>query len=158
MSRVSSLGATLLLTLIVAACGDDGLSPTREYERAYARWTEQGLTHYTVEVRVSCFCPPTLHYWHRITVADDSVTAAVLVDSSATSAEVGPSHPEWYSTIDQMFTEIARVRGRRDGSRVDATYDVVTGIPTQISFRAPPGVADGDASYSYRALQPALIQ
>ncbi len=142
--------------LALSGCGESALSPSDEVARlqALARWTAQGLVQYTVETRVSCFCPVELNQWQRITVAGNVVTAVVPVDSSG---ESGSPVLTWYSSVDELFARIATAGSATDGSRVSAEYDAVTGLPTVVSFEAPPGVLDGGAVYYYRKLRPAPV-
>ena len=156
-----ALAVALVTTLSLVACGDDGLGGAEERAlvRAVAQWQSLALTYYTVEERVSCFCPPELQAWHEITVANDSVIAARRVEDLTAGPLPAPTaRPEWFATVDDLFRRIAAVQRATDGSRVEATYDPTTGLPTLVNFFAQPGVADGDAAYRLRALKPGLVQ
>lgn len=143
----------LATAFLVAGCGDDGISPTaRELEVAAARWEAQGLTRYTVEARVLCFCSPELADWHELEVVRDSVVAARRLDPrNGASAPAG-----WFRSIEATFAFARRWPREQRGNRIEADFDPQTGLPVRVTFLAPPTVADGDAVYAFRALKPGL--
>ena len=63
-----------LAPLAAAGCGGP-LSPLQrsELERARARWESAGITNYTVESRIRCFCPGHLAVWTRLSIRDNRV-------------------------------------------------------------------------------------
>jgi hypothetical protein len=153
--------AAMLAAMVLGGCGDDALSSTeiRELSAAKARWDAQRLTHYTVEMRVSCFCVPIIAEWHELTVADNVVTdARLVVTPGSVLPPGGPVDPENFPSVDRLFARIVDAGRATDGSRVEARYDDTTGLPVEISFFAPPNTLDGGATYYLRALKPALIQ
>lgn len=142
-------------TLLLAACGDDGLSPElAELERAQARWTAQGLVHYTVEARILCFCPPAMNQWQELTVADDSIIAIRPVDASYPEL----AQAAWFSTVDDVFRRVRSWPTSMRGNRVEAVFDDETGLPRSVDFITSRDIQDGGARFEFRALKPGLFQ
>jgi hypothetical protein len=154
--RVHRVATALTALLVVAACGDDGVSPfqQRQVDRAQATWDAQRLTYYTVEARMSCFCPPPLGQWHELTVANDSIIALRRL-------EPGPgepvANPEWFATVDEVFRRVRSWNGSMRGNRYEATFDEVTGLPLTVNLITSPNIADGGVGYYFRALKPGLV-
>lgn len=143
-----------LSTLLLAACGDDGLSPQQaDIERAQARWTAQGLVRYTVEARILCFCPREMNEWHELTVASDSIIAIRPVDEMSS----GSALAEWFSSVDDVFRRVRSWPTDRRGNRFEATFAEQTGLPLSVNLITSPDIADGGARYEFRALKPGLF-
>lgn len=159
MTRPLRFGPVSLLSVaaLLLACGDAGMSPTlREAAAAEVRWRAQGLSHYTVEARVSCFCPPVLLEWHELTVAGDSVIATrrVSTEGSAPPEEAAP--PTWFRSVEQTFADVRRWPGSMRNNRLEGSFDAATGLPTRVSFITGPEIADGGSVREFRALKPGL--
>lgn len=146
----------LAAPVLLAGCRDDGLSPSgRALEIAERRWKAQGLSHYTVETRILCFCAPQVTRWHEITVSSDSVIAARRVEPGDDEGG-GPAPAAWFRSVEATFAFARRWPREQPGNRVEADFDPETGLPVRVALLAPPTVADGDAVYEFRALKPGL--
>lgn len=159
MSSFARFGrfAGLIAAPLLLACGDDGMSPTlREAAAAESRWRAQGLTHYTVEARVLCFCPPVLLEWHELTVAGDSVLAARRVAQQGIAPPEETAPPSWFRSVDQTFADLRRWPGSMRNNRLEASFDAATGLPTRVEFITGPEIADGGSVREFRALKPGL--
>ncbi|MCU0615745.1 MAG: DUF6174 domain-containing protein [Gemmatimonadaceae bacterium] len=145
----------LIAPWLLLACRDDGISPDgRGLEIAEARWRAQGLSHYTVETRVLCFCTPEVNRWHEITVASDSVIAVRRVETGEVQGE--PAQPSWFRSVEGVFQLARRWPSMERGNRVEASFAAPTGLPERVSLITSPAIADGGAVYEYRALKPGL--
>jgi hypothetical protein len=143
-----------LSSLLLTACGDDGVSPQlAEVERAQSRWTAQGLVHYTVEARILCFCPPAMNQWHELTVASDSIIAIRAVDTTVPEVAMAV----WFSSVDEVFRRVRSWPSSMRGNRFEAEFDEATGLPLTVNLITSPQIADGGARYEFRALKPGLF-
>lgn len=157
MTRLGALRrfATYATIPLLLACGDDGMSPTlREAAAAESRWRAQGLSHYTVETRVLCFCPPVLLEWHELTVVNDSVIASRRVSQQSVAPPDETAPPAWFRTVEQTFADVRRWPGSMRNNRLEASFDAVTGLPTRVNFITGPELADGGSVREFRALTP----
>jgi hypothetical protein len=154
--RTTRILPLLVALFAVAACGDDGLSPVDvlRVARAQARWEAQRLTYYSVEARILCFCPVELNRWHVLTVADDSVIAVQRID--AVEGE-GAADPRWFATVDEVYRRLRAWNGSMRGNRFEAVFDEATGLPLEVNLITSPNIADGGATYQFRALKPGLV-
>ena len=147
----------LLLAALLLGCGDDGLSPVlRESAAAESRWRAQGLSHYTVETRILCFCPPVMLEWHEITVAADSVVAVRRVGFDGPAPETETGLAAWFRSVEQTFADVRGWPGSMRDNRLEARFDSGTGLPTRVEFITGPQIADGGSVREYRALKPGL--
>lgn len=142
---------------LLLGCSDEGMSPTlREAASAEVRWRAQGLSHYTVEARVSCFCPPVLLEWHELTVADDSVIATRRLGTQGIAPPDQTAAPAWFRSVEQTFADLRRWPGSMRNNRLEGSFDAATGLPTRVSFITGPEIADGGSVREFRALKPGL--
>jgi hypothetical protein len=149
----------LLLAILatLAACGDAGLSPVqRESAAAEARWRAQGLSRYTVEARILCFCPPVLLEWHELTVAADSVVSVRRVSFDGVSPPDESARPEWFRSVEQTFADVRTWPGSMRDNRLEARFDATSGLPLHVNFITGPQIADGGSVREFRALRPGL--
>lgn len=148
----------LLATLAtLAACGDTGLSPVqRESAAAEARWRAQGLSHYTVEARILCFCPPVMLEWHELTVASDSVFAVRRVSFDGVAPPDETARPEWFRSVEQTFADVRSWPGSMRDNRLEARFDPGSGLPLHVNFITGLQIADGGSVREFRALKPGL--
>jgi len=143
-----------LSALLLAACGDDGVSPQfAEVARAQSRWTALGLVHYTVEARVLCFCPREMNHWHKLTVANDSIIAIRPVDDLSPNSAL----TAWFSSVDDVFRRVRSWPTDRRGNQFEAAFDKQTGLPLSVNLITAPDIADGGARYEFRTLKPGLF-
>ena len=148
--------ASILLACV--ACDTDGvvgLQDLRRFEQAKARWDARSFTDYTYEIRTSCFCPPEIIRWTRVTVRGGVVVAAEAV-------EPDPNFPittlTLWEPIDSVFASLQRTLDNADDNSYLATlrveYDAQLGFPTLIGIRMKPTVADGDSEKNLRNVTP----
>ena len=143
---------SVAVALLVFASGcllRDPLSPReeRDLREAKALWASKGSQNYTVESRLSCFCPTHLAYWTKVTVRNGVVTAAEPV---APLPEYAQASIQGWSTIPELFARIEQ----RDSyvTDIDVTFDPVLGYPRQVTIVCASNVADCGSSYSTRNL------
>lgn len=142
---------SVLVALLVFASGciDDPLSPGEEraLREAKALWAAKGGPNYTVESKLSCFCPTHLAYWTKVTVRGGVVTSAEPMASLPQGAE--PSIRGW-STIAELFARIET----HDNlvTDIDARYDAVLGYPLEVTITCKSTVSDCGSNYQTRNL------
>lgn len=146
----------LLYLALLGACSLVGpLSPDerRALTAAEARWKARSFADYSYEIRVSCYCPPEMSQWTRVSVRGGQVTDAQPVESD-------PPFPittlGLWTPIDTLFAVIRRSAADNTTylEDVDVEFDRALGFPTRIELRAKKNVADGGASYFLRDVRP----
>ena len=148
----------LVVSAFLCACDLTSAVDARDLAalaKAESRWKARPFTDYSYEIRISCFCPPEINQWTRVTVRDGAVTAAEAVDPD-------PRFPittlQYWQPIDSVFSDLFdAMRTASSQTYLDAIivdYDPVLGYPTNIEYRAKSNVADGGAVYSLRNVQP----
>lgn len=144
----------MLLAAAVAAsagCGAGPFSPSeaRALAAAEARWAAQGPTHYTIEMRRICFCPPEVAEWATVEVRNGEVVAAKLLSGDSVPASLWSQRPPVPDVFAQLHAPPA------DWVRdVTATYDPVTGYPTAVAFDSKEDIADAGWTLEARNLVP----
>ena len=144
--------------LVAAGCDSSSVVGLRDFARfaeARARWDARPFGDYSYEIRTSCFCPPEINRWTRV-----SVRSGVVVD--ADPVEPDPSYPittlAYWHPIDTLFESLRRAMSE-SGSQsyleaIVVDYDSELGYPTSIEYRAKSNVADGGSSLSLRNVGP----
>lgn len=141
-----------LLLLPLVACGSDGIADVKtqpDAAQARARWGALGLNRYTVEMKLGCFCVPSVTSWHELRVEGNRVVAARMLEppyTPRTAAEAA-----LFPTVSALFDRIAEEQERPDGY-LEGKYDVLTGLPVQVVV----GTLANDAGIAYelRRLRP----
>jgi hypothetical protein len=144
--------------LVAAACHSSRIVGPHDFARfsqARARWDARPFADYSYEIRTSCFCPPEINRWARV-----SVRNGVVVDVDP--VEPDPNFPIttllWWHPIDSVFANLYRAMSEsRMESYFEAIvvdYDSALGYPTSIEYRAKSNIADGGSSLSLRDVRP----
>ena len=134
-----TLGGPLALLLVLAACGDDLISP----EARRARWEARGTANYTYVSSYSCECVPEFASALQVTVANDVVAS---VRSVATGQPVPLTHR---TTIDGLF-DLIDTEQRTRPANLEVSYDAALGYPTRIKYGTPEN--DGGAVITVTSL------
>lgn len=153
--RVRSMGLALLLAAL-AGCGSDGLTEVvdtqTDRQQARAQWTALGLSSYSLEMKLTCFCPRRVNLWHRLRVENDTVVAAQLANpDDAVGFDEEEVPVTVFPTVNTLFGRIVAEQQRSDGFAV-VRFDVATGLPVFAEL----GTLANDAGvrYELRRLQP----
>lgn len=144
--------------MIAVACNSSSIVGPNDFRRlaqAEARWDARPFADYSYEIRVSCFCPPEINRWTRV-----SVRSGVVVD--AQPVETDPVFPitslSYWDPIDSLFTNLFRAMSESNAASyleaIIVDYDSELGYPINIEYRAKSNIADGGASYSLRNVLP----
>ena len=153
--RMSTIMGALLA--LVACETSDIVRPGdfRQLAAAEARWQARSFADYSYEIRVSCFCPPEINRWTRVTVRNGAVVSAEAVEPDPNLP--GPTIQYW-DPIDSLFVDLRRTMTDRSShiylDAIVADYDATLGYPTNIEYRAKANVADGGSQFFLRNVQP----
>jgi uncharacterized protein DUF6174 len=136
--------------LATAGCGGP-LSPSQrsQLERARARWESAGITSYTVESRIRCFCPGHLAVWTRLSIRDNRV-----IDTQPLE-ELPPGSfatPFGWSTVTDLFDQIEQLNQDEYIKSVKVQYDPALGYPQQIVVTCQSNVIDCGVTYEMRSV------
>jgi hypothetical protein len=130
----------LVLTIVLSACTTlaSAGEPKSEVEQARDKWQAAGISHYQINVSVSCFCAFNDEMPLIVEVKDGEVISL----KSATGKELNPTNLQYYErylTIDKLFKEIEngfKTEGSDQGpaDKVEVQYDETYGFPTTINI------------------------
>jgi hypothetical protein len=153
---VRKLLLTISMSVVASlvACDSSGIAGPRDFIRlaeAEERWDARPFADYSFEIRTSCFCPPEINQWTRV-----SVRNGVVVDADA--VEPDPNFPittlTYWQPIDSLFSRLRRTMssGGSDSPYADVkvTYDAELGYPTRIEYIEKPTVADAASTITVR--------
>lgn len=140
----------LLLALAAGACSSSpfGLVERQELSAARARWERAAISHYRVEVKVSCFCINALPQFTLIEVHHDTVVSAEPVDPSFEIPLEG------WPTVTDAFAILERADDSGTYDEVDAAYEAELGYPLHLSLSCPADILDCGYSLRFRNLEP----
>jgi Family of unknown function (DUF6174) len=145
----------ILVTLAVASLAAAGcggpLSPSQrsELERAKARWESAGITTYTAESRIRCFCPGDLAVWTRLSIGDHRVIDAQPLEPLPPGSFATLSG---WLTVTDLFDRIEQLDRERYIKSVTVQYDPVLGYPRQIVVTCQSNVSDCGVTYEMRSV------
>ena len=136
--------------LVSTGCGGP-LSPSdrSELQKAEARWEAAGLTNYTVESRIRCFCPGHLAVWTRLSIRENAVTDTQPVEPlppGAIATVFG------WRTVSELFDAIESLSRSDHTKTLTVQYDPVLGYPQQILLTCHSNVTDCGVTYEMRSL------
>ena len=139
-----------LAPLAAAGCGGP-LSPSQrsELERARTRWEAAGITNYTVESRIRCFCPGHTAVWTRLSIQDNRVIDTQPLEplppgSFATSLG--------WDTVTDLFDRIEQLNQDEYIKSITVRYDPLLGYPQKIVVTCQSNVIDCGATYEMRSV------
>jgi hypothetical protein len=136
--------------LAAAGCGGP-LSPSQrsELEKARARWESAGITNYTAESRIRCFCPGHLAVWTRLSIRDNRVIDTQPLDPLPPGSFATPLG---WRTVTDLFDRIEQLNQGEYIKSVTVQYDPVLGYPQQIVVTCQSNVTDCGATYEMRSV------
>ena len=143
---------------VLAACDSSGIVGPRDFRRlaeAEERWDARPFADYSFEIRTSCFCPPEINQWTRVSVRNGVVVDANAVDPNA---HFPITTLAWWQPIDSLFSNLRRTMSNvsfdSPYADIKATYDPELGYPTRIEYIEKPTVADAAATITVRNVRP----
>ena len=130
----------LVLTIVLSTCATiaNAGETKSELEQARDKWEAAGISHYQINVFVSCFCA----FNDEMPLVVEVKDGEVLSLESATGKDLNPTNLQYYErylTIDKLFSEIGngfKSEGSNQGAadKVEVTYDETYGFPTTINI------------------------
>lgn len=141
-TRPRVLAAATALALVIAGCSaleflnpDPGTEAQRRLAAAAALWARTGIDDYRFTIVRGCFCPaegPSV-----VTVRDGVVTEVLRGGVPIDPADL----PRVPLTIPAVFELL---RGLGPDAEFEATYDLVTGAPSEVSVDPIPNAIDDE--------------
>jgi hypothetical protein len=134
----------VILTVILAACSASG----SEFSRNREKWQDANITHYRMELNISCFCVFRDQMPLTVEVQDGQIVSTAAADGTLV-LDTDPNHEYFapHATIDLLFAELdSALNGGADS--VTVTYDDTYGFPTEIAIDFSQEVADDEMYYS----------
>lgn len=136
--------------LAAAGCGGP-LSPLlhSDLEKARGRWESAGITNYTVESRIRCFCPGHLAVWTKLSVRDNRVIETQPLEPLPPGSSATISG---WRTVTDLFDRIEQLNQEEFIKSVNVRYDPVLGYPQRIDVTCQSNVIDCGATYEMRSV------
>jgi hypothetical protein len=133
-----------------------GLQDIRLFASAKALWDARPFTDYTYEIKTSCFCPPEINAWTRVTVRNGVVVSAENVDPTL---HYPLSSLVYWVPVDSVFARLRQAMSRGSHfdswlASIDVQYDATLGFPTYIVYHEKPNVADAGSVHYLRNVRP----
>ena len=119
----------IVLALILAACGS---VPSNEFDQNVTKWNDANISHYRMQVGVSCFCPFGDINPITVEVKDGQIVSMV----GANGAEVLDTDPVYaslsqYGNVDSLFTWLGQALA--DADKIEVSYDATYGFPNNVA-------------------------
>lgn len=119
----------IVLALVLVACGGNTSS---EFDQNLQKWNDANISHYRVQVGISCFCPFGEVNPITVEVRDNQVVSMM----GANGVEILDTDPLYstlmtYATIDNLFTWSGEALANAD--KIEITYDATYGFPTSVA-------------------------
>ena len=134
----------VVLTLILAACSAGG----SEFSRNREKWQDANITHYRMELNISCFCAFRDQMPLTVEVRDGQIVSMAAADGTLV-LDTDPNYEFFapHATIDLLFAELDAALN--DGAdSVTVTYDATYGFPNEIAIDFDQQMADEEMYYS----------
>ena len=139
MKKRTLLTILLILTLTLSACG--GRS---ELGKNRDKWDASGVTHYRLELTISCFCPFMDIIPVVVEVKDGTIISMTGADGKPLSGDFRDTF-EKAATVEGLFA-IAR-DSLSNADQVEITYDGKYGFPNSIVVDWMKMAADDEIAY-----------
>lgn len=129
-----------VLAIVLSACTTiaNAGQPKSDVEKARDKWQAANISHYRMNLFVSCFCVFNEEMPLVVEVRDGEVVSL----ESESGKELNPTNLQYYErylTIEKLFAEIEKgfkTEGSDSGAadKVTVTYDETYGFPTEINI------------------------
>jgi hypothetical protein len=132
------------LAVVLAACSAGG----SEFSRNQEKWQDANITHYRMQLNISCFCAFRDQMPLTVEVRDGQIVSMAAVDG-ALVLDTDPNYEFFapHATIDLLFAELdSALNGGADS--VTVTYDATYGFPTEIAIDFSQQTADEEMYYT----------
>jgi hypothetical protein len=143
----------LFLVLILTACAPSAETGT-ELSRNQQKWQDANVSHYSMQLSVTCFCPVAGVMPMTVEIQDGEVVSLVDVNGDAISV-TDPLNDliQKYVTIDRIFAELASA-SVQEAERLEVAYDPTYGFPTEVTIDFVEQVADDELYLSVTGFEP----
>lgn len=141
----------LLLALILAACSAAGGS---ELSRNQAKWQDAGITHYSFQLSVGCFCLFRSQMPLTIEVKDGEIVSMTDVNGEAFPMDDPMSELVMkHATIDRLFSELGSDSVQK-ADRLTMSFDPTYGFPVEVAIDYIELAADDELYLSVAGFEP----
>ena len=136
--------------LAASGCGGP-FSPSQrsQLEKARARWESAGITNYTAESRIRCFCPGYLAVWTRLSIRDNRVIDTQPLEPLPPGSDATTLG---WNTVTDLFDRIKELTQDEYIKSIKVQYDPVLGFPQEIVVTCQSNVADCGVTYEMRSV------
>ena len=135
MKKLLLITLALLLAACSAAPGEPAAPPTVPPLTERQVWEDANISHYRLELTLSCFCAFRDHMPLTIEVKDGEVVSIFRAGGEAvTSADPNYEFYLTYGTIDDLFTRIESAKADPEAGEVTVTYDPTLGYPVDAAI------------------------
>lgn len=135
----------ILVVLVLAACSSAGGS---EFSQNQEKWQDAGITHYRMQLNISCFCAFRDQMPLTVEVLDGQIVHMAAADGTLV-LDTDPNYEFFapHATIDLLFADIESAVNEGADS-VTVTYDATYGFPAEIAIDFSQEMADEEMYYS----------
>lgn len=145
MKKRTLLIAVLVLALTLSACGaKSDMAKNRD------KWNSLGVSHYTFELTISCFCPFFEVNPVTVEVKDGKIVSMTDASGQPLKAEFAQTFEE-AATVEGLFAIAEENLANAD--EVEVTYDAQYGFPASIVVDRIKMAVDDEISYHVEAFQ-----
>lgn len=135
----------ILVVIVLAACSSAGGS---EFSQNQEKWQDAGITHYRMQLNISCFCAFRDQMPLTVEVLDGQIVHMAAADGTLV-LDTDPNYEFFapHATIDLLFADIESAVNEGADS-VTVTYDATYGFPAEIAIDFSQEMADEEMYYS----------
>ena len=142
---------TLLIALLIAALTLSACGTNSELETNRDKWNTAGVSHYTFELIVSCFCPFMDIMPITVEVKDGQIVSMTDVNGKALEGEF-VQYIEEAASMDRLFA--LAEKNASEAEEIQVTYDAQYGFPTAINIDFIKMAVDDEISYYANNFKP----
>jgi hypothetical protein len=129
------------LLLALSGCSLFGGGATDDLADARRQWADADLPSYTMTLTRSCFCGPGFSGPFEVRVENGAVVSASLAGETVPTDRV--------LTVEALF-DLLDSAYRESADRVEVTYDIERGFPSDLFIDYEENVADEEIGYTVR--------
>ncbi len=141
------------MIFILAACAPGGAGGS-DLERNRQTWEDAGVSHYRMELHLSCFCAFRDQMPLTVEVQDGEVVSITAADGSAISTD-DPNYQFFVErgTVERLFAEIEKAMSSEEAGEVTVAYDATLGFPVEAAIDYIALAADDELYISVSGLE-----
>jgi hypothetical protein len=134
---------SLIMSLLAVACTGSGSGLKSEMQKNRETWEEHNISHYSYQMKISCFCPPEVTEPVSIEVNNGETVSRTYVNNGQPATANAILNVD---TIEEVFSRVEDAINNK-ADKIDVAWDATYGFPIHIFIDSYEDAVDDEAGF-----------